>query len=119
MIVASTAQLVAWIRELEATDKLYKFYKSRQWLDLRARVLEQDHFECVECRERGKYSRAVTVHHVNEVLVRPELALQEFFVDENGEQQRNLLSLCMKCHNDKHHRFYGNVPKVQLNEERW
>ena len=68
--------LSRYIRELIQTDKLYKFYKSKEWIELRQDVLQEHHYECQVCSERGRYTRADCVHHINEVKNRPDLALQ-------------------------------------------
>lgn len=109
-----------WIRELIQQGKEYKFYKSRSWLDLRESVLEQFHYECQECCKQGKYKRAETVHHINEVKKRPDLALSEYYIDSmTGEKKRNLIPLCNDCHNKAHERMGYKKPKPQLNVERW
>ena len=112
--------LASWIRGLEQDGRLYAFYKSPEWRELRARVIEQAHGECERCRERGAYSRAVTVHHVNEVKDRPDLALSMWYTDERGERRRNLLALCNRCHNDVHGRtLRGREPKKDEWGDEW
>lgn len=109
-----------WIRELIAQGKEYKFYKTKQWLNLRQSILDKYHNECAECREKGKYSRARNVHHINELKHRPDLALNEYYIDSNtGEKKRNLIPLCIDCHNIAHERMCDIEHKKQLNEERW
>lgn len=44
------------IRELIAENKLYRFYKSREWQQLRDRILREHHYECAWCKEKGKWS---------------------------------------------------------------
>ena len=115
----NTAELVSFIRECERENKLYKFYKTKEWQQLRRRTLEKEHGECVRCRDRGIYSRAETVHHVNEVLKHPELALSEFFTDAQGNTHRNLIPLCHACHDEVHNRMGFSPAKVPLTPERW
>lgn len=115
--------LVSYIHELIDTDKLYKFYKSANWIELKNDVLYELHNECQECLKRGKYTRAECVHHVNEVRVRPDLALSKYYKDKDGIEQRNLLPLCNACHNQVHDKF-DKWNKEQgkekfTNEERW
>lgn len=112
-------ELSTWIRLLIAEDKLYKFYKSKEWRLLRRNILEKCHYECEECLKRGRVTRAREVHHVNEVKHRPDLALSEYYTDEKGEKKRNLKALCMECHNKEHGRFTGGEYRPQLNKERW
>ena len=103
--------LAACIRELIKQHKLYLFYKSPEWLALRDEVLREAHYECEECKEKSPsiFSQAVTVHHEMEVKDHPELALSRTYRDEQGETKRNLFALCSRCHNEKHHRFRGNI----------
>ena len=111
--------LAQWIEELIAEDKLYKFYKTKEWLRLRQNIFDKYHNECQECLKLGKYTRAETVHHINEVKDRPDLALSEYFIDEDGKQRPNLIPLCKRCHNAAHCRFSPAEKRPQLNEERW
>lgn len=108
-----------WIRKLMLSNELWKFYKTTKWLRLRDDVLNKHHYECQECLKQGKVTQAQTVHHINEVKKRPDLALCEFYTDEQGQVQRNLIPLCNKCHNKAHGRYCSNEYKPQLNEERW
>lgn len=47
------------------TDK--KFYNSRSWRRLRLKILKRDKDECQRCKAVGKYSRAIIVHHLQEL----------------------------------------------------
>lgn len=120
----SNAELATWIRELIRTDQLYKFYKSKEWIELRTEVMRGDHYECQHCLQRGIYSRAEMVHHVNEVRKRPDMALTKEYVDAiTNETKRNLVSLCNACHEMEHDRFEQYRTERGLfkftNEERW
>lgn len=119
MHIPNDISLEAWIRELIANDKLYQFYKSDEWMDLAASVMEEQHHECEWCREQGVYSSAVTVHHVNEVKVRPELALSRTYVTYDGITKANLIALCFLCHNKAHKRFGFAPKKPPITPERW
>lgn len=122
MRIPSDKPLALWIRELISDGVLYKFYKTREWLELRAAVMDEAHNECEMCREAGIYSRADTVHHVNEVKDRPDIALSKTYIDGKGRRQRNLMALCFACHNKVHKRFQGGWWKKKdkpLTEERW
>ena len=99
--------LGAYIRQLIAEDKLYKFYKSREWMALRDEVLFENHYECQHCLARGKYTRAVMVHHVNEVRKRPDMALTKEYKDKSGTMIKNLVPLCFACHEAEHDRWEG------------
>lgn len=109
-----------WIRELIQQGKEYKFYKTKQWQDLRTYILEKYHYECQECIKKGKYTQARNVHHINELKDRPDLALNEYYTDSTtGKRKINLIPLCIDCHNIQHKRVCSNEHKPQLNEERW
>lgn len=120
----TNAELATWIRQLIRDDKLYTFYKSREWITLRAEVMRDDHHECQHCLQRGIYTRADMVHHVNEVRKRPDMALTKEYIDnETKEKKRNLVSLCNPCHEAEHDRFEKYRTDFGLqkftNEERW
>lgn len=112
--------LAEWIRELIQTGKLYLFYKSPEWISLRAEVLSDAHFECAGCLRKSpaKYTRATTVHHKREVKSYPELALTRYIIEE-GKIVELIEADCDRCHNVEHERFKGTKPAPQLNEERW
>ena len=106
-------------RHLISGDKK-KFYDSADWQHVRAQVLELDHHQCQRCRDEGRYTRADRVHHINEAMARPELALSIWYVGGDGEQRRNLISLCPRCHEAVHgHKFILTKPKPPLTVERW
>lgn len=109
-----------WIRELIQQGKEYKFYKTKEWLQLRQSILDKYHNECQECLKQGKYTEAKNVHHINELKQRPDLALNEYYTDSmTGERKRNLIPLCVECHNIQHKRVCKGEYRPQLNEERW
>lgn len=68
------------------------FHKTKQWKRKREQILRRDGYLCRECRRYGKAMPATTVHHIEHVEDRPDLAL----VDSN------LVSLCSSCHNKIH-----------------
>ncbi len=123
----------AWIRQLIAEDKLWKFYKTKEWRRLKERILEEQHHECAVCKKRGRVTRydesrdgsrklISTVHHVNEVRYHPELALQEYDIDSSGRRRRNLIPVCKHCHNEIHDRIFRGSRKSKdsfTNTERW
>lgn len=110
-------ELATWIRGLIQENKLYQFYKSKEWIELREKILRQNHYECEWCREKGKIRKAEEVHHVQYVRKHPESALDEYYTF-NGVQRKNLLALCHDCH-DKAHGRMGHQERKQFNEERW
>lgn len=96
------------------------FYESKEWRALRKEILRADKYECQICKLKGKYTKANTVHHVKHLEDYSELGLEKYYTDENGEQQRNLISVCKDCHETVCHpeRLRWNK-KEELNEERW
>lgn len=118
MRVPTDRSLASWIRELIDEDRLYRFYKTREFRDLRARIFEQQHHECMDCSERGEYSRAVLLHHDQEVREHPELALSEFYHDRDGRIRRNLWPLCFNCHEIRHDRAYRGKDNRDRDRER-
>ena len=113
-------ELVTWIRQLIADDRLILFYTSKEWTELRQEVLQENHYECQECLKRGRYTRADCVHHINEVRKVPSLALSKYYTDSEGNRQKQLVPLCNTCHNIVHDKLgeWQRKDKFQ-NEERW
>lgn len=117
-----TQSLVGWITQLIAEDKMVKFYQSKEWTTLRTKVLQEHHYECMHCRQQGRIRRADTVHHVNHVKDRPDLALTQYTVDDQGNRTINLVPLCNQCHNKEHPEKllrYRKKKKKEITEERW
>lgn len=71
------------------------FHKTTRWIKKRSRVLRRDEYLCQECKRYGKTTAATTVHHINPIEERPDLALFD----------KNLISLCSKCHDKMHDRI--------------
>lgn len=120
MRVPKDISLASYIRQLIISGKLPRFYLTEDWKELRQDVLDTFHYECQECLKRGAYTKAVCVHHVNEVRLRPDLALSRYYVDDKGQRKPNLVPLCNKCHNLIHDKLgeYQRQDKF-TNEERW
>ena len=100
--------LVKWINELIEKDELWRFYKSSEFMRLREEVLREQHYECQICRAEGKIVKATIVHHIYHVRDYPQYALSKYVIDENGEKQKNLISVCLPCHNRVHTEKGGN-----------
>lgn len=121
------------IRELIRKDELWKFYKSREWMDLKEQILKENHYECRICKNAGKITRydidkdenerlLSTVHHVCHVRDHPELALSRTYMNyETGQQEENLIPVCKACHNSKCHpeKAKWRHEDKFMNEERW
>lgn len=112
---------ISKIKQLIDNGNEILFYKSRQWLALREEVLREHFYECQYCAEKGRYTRATMVHHVNELKSRPDLALSKYYTDKNGKRQKQLVPLCFACHEKQHDRFaeYRKTDEKFTNEERW
>lgn len=105
----------------EIRSNVKAFYESKEWRRLRKEILKQDKYECQCCKERGIYTKANTVHHVNHIKNNPELALEKNYFDENGNKKRNLISVCHDCHETVCHpeRLRWREKTKKLNEEWW
>lgn len=124
MNVPQDISLAKWIRQLIKQNNIMKFYKTREWQELKEEVLYELHYECQGCVKNGEYTRADVVHHVNHVRERPDLALSKYYTDaETGETKRNLLPLCNRCHALEHDNLgemaRENQAKKFNNEEKW
>ncbi len=99
-----------WVRKITAES--YRgwraFYHTTAWKQKRKKILKRDHNACVRCRQLGRYTKAVTVHHVKHLKDVPELALTD----------DNLISLCKDCHDAMHPEKRKKESGFQ-NEERW
>lgn len=104
---------------IESGD-LHRFYTCAQWLRLRAEVLAEDKYECQFCKDKGIYTRATIVHHINHVRRHPELALSKYYIDDNGNRKRQLVSCCDKCHEEQHpERMRQNKKRAPITKEQW
>lgn len=120
MRVPADKSLSDWIYKLIKENKIYKFYKTQDWIDLQREVMQDNHYECRECLKQGKYTRADCIHHVNEVRNVPKLALSRYYIDKDGNKQENLVPLCNMHHNIIHDKLgqWQNKDKFK-NQERW
>lgn len=109
------------LRKLIAEGKEHEFYTWPKWHAERAFVLREDRNECQTCKAKGRYSRAVIVHHVKHLRNRPELALLMFAKDDRGKTYRQLLSVCKKCHEKEHPEWARTPSETERFEtvERW
>ncbi len=116
--VNMTDDQIEFVKKCISDNDVHRFYCRKEWLEIREKVLKFDHYECQKCKKKGKYRKAILVHHVNHLKDKPSLALEMY--DEKGE--RNLVSLCQSCHEEEHpeerHRWHKS-DKVFINEERW
>lgn len=113
----SEAQLRRLVALLN-TGRENVWYNSEPWRSTRETVLMADRYECQRCKERGRYSRAVLVHHVKHLKDRPDLALS---IIDPATGERQLVSVCKRCHELLHpesQKQYRTANKP-LTEERW
>lgn len=113
---AMTEQEIEFVKHCIKKD-IHGFYVWGKWKQIRKEVLKMDHGECQRCKERGRYNKATTVHHINYVRRHPELAL-EIWYEWNGRIRRNLVSLCRECHEEVHG-YRKQEKKEEITEERW
>ncbi len=97
----------------------HEFYLWPEWRGpngARVQTLKYDHFECQACKRKGRYRRAVIVHHIKHLKDRPDLALSLF----DGEE-RQLESVCKQCHEDYHPESKRQFKPIGIpvTEERW
>ena len=98
------------LKELISSGKMVKFYQSKEWREVRSRILMRDNYECQTCKRKGQVGKAENVHHIKEVKKFPELAL----IDSNCE------CICITCHNEEHDRLEKYIRKKKVfNDERW
>lgn len=74
------------------TENPDNFYKSREWLKARFRVLHRDKYQCVMCGACVKAKGTARVDHIKPRKVYPELSLD----------LENLRTLCASCDNKRH-----------------
>ena len=96
---------------------IHRFYTWGGWEQVRRRVLDMDRYECQDCKDRGIYTKATTVHHNQYVKRHPDLALEIWYTFQ-GRKYRNLVSLCHECH-EARHGYRQREVKEPLTEERW
>lgn len=116
-----TETFLNWLRTLIASGDVHPFYCSSQWVGLSHRVLDMDRHECQICKQRGRYKCAELVHHVNHVKDAPDKALDIWYQDADGNEQRNLISVCKDCHETVCHpeRLHKTAHAPPLTRERW
>lgn len=99
------------------------FYQSARWRALRAKVLEEAHYESWDELHAtpARYVRATCVHHDRYVFNYPGWALSEFWVDGDGIVRRNLYALSHDAHDARHGRnaIGQRRPQFELTKEMW
>lgn len=110
-----TEEQIKYVEDCIRED-IHRFYIWGEWKRVRRHVLEIDKQECQRCKTKRRYTKATTVHHVNYLKRHPELALEIWYTWQ-GQQKRNLVSLCHECHEAVH--GYRKPKQKPLTEERW
>lgn len=113
-------ELEKYINNLIKQDKLYKFYKLKEWRKLSEAVMKENNYECQKCKAKGIHTAARSVHHVQWVSKHPRLALSRTYMFK-GKEYKNLIPLCEACHNAEHSKGVNAKKKKQgfTNVERW
>lgn len=101
-----------------------RFYKSAAWLRLRAKVLEEAHYESQDELNAtpSRIVLATCVHHVMHVDEWPGWAMSEFYIsDDDHRVHRNLIPLSHDAHDARHGRmaFGKRAPRFELTREMW
>lgn len=76
------------------TLKEQGFYTKAAWRRCRQLALHRDMYQCQDCKDKGKMTRATEVHHVIPLEDRPDLGLE----------LSNLRCLCHDCHEATKHK---------------
>lgn len=80
-----------WVQSLIDANRLHDFYVSSLWINLRLDVLQDYKGECQHCKERGYYTKANIVHHVQYVKKHPHLALSKGYVFVVTDKDKDLI----------------------------
>lgn len=83
-----------------------KIYNSKEWKHLRRSYISE-HPLCEECLKNGKVTPAQEVHHI----VKFSTGKTEAEVKSLAYDETNLMSLCSKCHKEKHKHDHHNRVK--------
>lgn len=126
-------EVTRYIAGLIEKGELWRFYKSKDWIELKTKILDEDHHECYVCKQNGIITRydtdkdgnkvlLSTVHHVQFVRKHPALALSRTY-EHDGKTYRNLIPVCKACHNklhpEKNKRTHIYTSEKFTNEEKW
>lgn len=76
-----------------------------------------DKYECQDCKAKGFFTKADTVHHNQFLRKHPDQALEIWYTFQ-GKKHRNLVSLCRSCH-EARHGYRQKEIKKPITEERW
>lgn len=85
----------------------YNFYRTKQWVNLRQRVLDEQHYLCQYCKCDGVVKQGKTVDHIVPVEASPN----------DKADIANLAVTCSRCHTLKtkwEQSYYGTGKDNQL-----
>lgn len=96
------------------------FYDSYSWRKLRKQIMLDDNRECQICKTKGRHSQGEIVHHVFHLDEYPQYGLCKF-VEVDGKDVLNLITVCKECHETVCHpeRMGEFVYKPPLTDEKW
>ena len=97
------------IQKMISDNDLSPFYNDRYWRNLTMEIIKNNHNECTLCKQRGKYTQAQMVHHIEPLKQSPELAYN----------RDNLMPLCNDCHDRVHKRGSYCERRGYRNTEKW
>lgn len=113
-----TSEQLLYVKRCISDNDVHRFYIWKPWLHKRIEVLELDHYECQDCKAKGIYTPATTVHHNQFLRKHPETAL-DIYYEYKGIRYRNLISLCHECHEKRHGYRSKKKRDGPLTIERW
>ena len=119
MNVNNPDEVGKWVSKLISENKLEEFYNSKYWRRLRKEVLDEYKSECQHCKDKGLYTKANHVHHVQFVRKHPRYALSRSYMFK-GKEYKNLIPVCKNCHETVCHPEKLNNKVIEpLTPERW
>ena len=117
MNISNQEEVGKWVQQLINNNKLEMFYSSPVWRKLRKEVLVEYKHECQDCKAKGFYTKANTVHHQQYVRKHPRYALSKTYLFK-GIEYKQLIPLCHDCHEIRHG-YRVKDKKELLTIERW
>ena len=114
---ALRGEMLIRVKALIDTPRSVKFLQSKPWRKKREYLFRKHNYECLRCKERGRYSRAVILHHVWFKEKYPELALAEFYYS-GGKPYMQLMPVCNDCHEEIHEHRHAKK-REPITPERW
>ena len=113
-----TPVILKKLKILAEEGNIKQLYWTKIWKRLRKVILAYDHNECQVCKSRGKHTTATMIHHIKHLEYYLELGLSSTYIDGQGNEYRQLISLCDNCHTEIHLKPVAES-KLFISEERW